>query len=73
MTESSAFANKARQECMEELGVEEFEVVETLDSITCNYCRERTERHIMFRQIWITQHGIKNLFKMKTRQIQKLN
>lgn len=38
MTESAAFANKARQDCMNSLGVEEFEVVETLDSHTCETC-----------------------------------
>ena len=38
MTESAAFANKARQDCMKELDVEQFEVVETLDSHTCETC-----------------------------------
>ncbi len=45
MTESAAFANKARQECMKELGVEEFEVVETLDFITCSFCQEMDGKH----------------------------
>ena len=31
MTESAVFANKARQDCMGKLGVEQFEVIETLD------------------------------------------
>lgn len=45
MTEAAAFANKARQECMKELDVEEFEVVETLDAITCSYCRQMDGKH----------------------------
>ena len=35
MTESAAFANQAREDAMKELDVEQFEVVETLDSHTC--------------------------------------
>ncbi len=45
MTESAAFANQAREDCMNELGVEEFEVVETLDSYTCSYCQGMDGKH----------------------------
>lgn len=45
MTESAAFANKARQDCMVDLGVEEFEVVETLDSHTCGTCGDMDGKH----------------------------
>lgn len=45
MTESAAFANKARQDCMKELDVEEFEVVETLDSNTCELCAGMDGKH----------------------------
>ena len=45
MTESAAFANKARQDCMVDLGVEEFEVVETLDSHTCEFCQSMDGKH----------------------------
>lgn len=45
MTESAAFANKARQDCMEELDVEQFEVVETLDSHTCETCSGMDGKH----------------------------
>lgn len=38
MTESAAFANQARRDCMKELGVEQYEIVETLDSHTCETC-----------------------------------
>lgn len=45
MTESAAFANKARQDCMKELDVEQFEVVETLDSHTCETCGGMDGKH----------------------------
>ena len=45
MTESAAFANKARKDCMIYLGVEEFEVVETLDSHTCGTCGDMDGKH----------------------------
>lgn len=45
MTESAAFASKAREDCMKNLGVEEFEVVETLDHITCEYCQSMDGKH----------------------------
>lgn len=45
MTESAVFANKARKECMENLGVQEFEVIETLDEITCSKCGSMDGKH----------------------------
>lgn len=45
MTESAAFAGKARADCMKSLGVEEFEVVESLDHITCDYCQSMDGKH----------------------------
>lgn len=50
MTESAAFANKARQDCMEELDVEQFEVVETLDSHTCETCGGMDGKHFPMRE-----------------------
>lgn len=47
MTESAAFANKAREDCMNELGVEEFEFCATLDSITSEICQEMDGRHYL--------------------------
>lgn len=38
MTESAAFANMARKDCFNDLGVEKFIVVETLDNETCSLC-----------------------------------
>lgn len=45
MTESAAFATKARNDCMKELGVQEYEVVETLDSHTCPTCQDMDNTH----------------------------
>lgn len=45
MTESAAFAGRARADCMKSLGVEEFEVVESLDHITCDYCQSMDGKH----------------------------
>ena len=45
MTESAAFANAARQDCMKNLGVEEFEVIVTLDSHTCESCGDVDGKH----------------------------
>lgn len=38
MTESAAFANLARKDCFDSLGVEKFVIVETLDKETCPLC-----------------------------------
>lgn len=38
MTEQAAFSNAAQRDCFEELDVEQFEVVETLDGHTCEMC-----------------------------------
>ncbi len=53
MTESAAFANKAREDCMKNLGVEEFEVVETLDTITCEYCQSMDGKHFSMKDFQI--------------------
>lgn len=44
-TESAAFSAKAQETCFSDLGVEEFEVVETLDSHTCLTCGEMDGKH----------------------------
>lgn len=44
-TESAAIAMTAQRDCFEELGVEEYEIVETLDSITCGYCQDMDGKH----------------------------
>lgn len=53
MTESAVFANKARQDSMIELGVEEFEVVETLDGHTCSTCADMDGKHFPMSQFQI--------------------
>lgn len=44
-TESAAFSAKAQETCFSDLDVEEFEVVETLDSRTCPTCGEMDGKH----------------------------
>lgn len=38
MTEEAAISNAAQKECFQELGVEEYEIIETLDLLTCETC-----------------------------------
>ena len=45
MTEQAAFSNAAQRDCFAELGVEQFEVVETLDSHTCETCGGRDGKY----------------------------
>ena len=44
-TESAAFSAKAQETCFSDLDVEEFEVVEALDSHTCPTCGEMDGKH----------------------------
>lgn len=44
-TESAAIAAAAQKDCFQELGVEEFEIVATLDSITSEICRKMDGKH----------------------------
>ena len=45
MTETAAVSAAAQKDCFKELGVEEFEVVETLDSRTCEICQDMDGKH----------------------------
>ena len=40
MTESAAFASRGQEDCFKELGVEEYEIVATLDSHTSEICQD---------------------------------
>lgn len=44
-TENAAISEKAKQACYEDLDVEEFEIVATLDSITCTKCGDKDDLH----------------------------
>lgn len=44
-TEAAAFSARAQQDCFKKLDIEEFEVVETLDSITCDTCGAMDSKH----------------------------
>lgn len=50
MTEQAAFSNAAQHDCFESLGVEQFEVVETLDSHTCSLCGSMDGKHFPMSQ-----------------------
>lgn len=50
MTEQAAFSNAAQHDCFKSLGVEQFEVVETLDSHTCSLCGSMDGRHFPMSQ-----------------------
>lgn len=45
MTESAAISARATEDCYNELGVEEFEVLETLDRHTCEICGAMDGKH----------------------------
>lgn len=55
-TESAAISASAQKDCFSELQIEEFEIVETLDSHTCGICSEMDGRHFPMKdfQIGIT-------------------
>lgn len=55
-TESTAISASAQKDCFSELQIEEFEIVETLDSHTCGICGEMDGRHFPMKdfQIGIT-------------------
>ena len=40
MTESAFFGSESRKDCFNELGVEQYEIVATLDAVTSDICRE---------------------------------
>lgn len=48
-TESAAFSAKAQESCFSDLGVEKFQVVETLDSNTCDTCGEMDGKHFQMK------------------------
>lgn len=53
MTETAAIGNRAQHDCFTELGVEEFEVVETLDTHTCELCGQMDGKHFPMSQFEI--------------------
>lgn len=50
MTEQAAFGNAAQHDCFKALDVEQFEVVETLDSHTCSLCGSMDGKHFPMSQ-----------------------
>lgn len=50
MTEEAAFSSAAQRDCFDELDVEQFEIVATLDSHTSNICQEMDGKHFPMSQ-----------------------
>lgn len=44
-TEGAAIAASGQEDCYMELGIEEFEIIETLDSRTCEFCAYMDRKH----------------------------
>lgn len=51
MTEYSQFASMSNTDCLNDLGVEEYEVIETLDGITCGKCQKMDKKHFPMNQL----------------------
>lgn len=51
MTEYSQFAAQSNTDCLNNLGVEEFEVIETLDGHTCKTCQSMDKKHFPMNQL----------------------
>lgn len=49
-TEEAAIAASSQEDCYMELGIEEFEVVETLDSRTCEFCAYMDGKHFPMKE-----------------------
>lgn len=50
LTEYSQFAAQSNTDCLNSLGVEEFEVIETLDGKTCEKCQGMDKKHFPMNQ-----------------------
>lgn len=50
LTEYSQFAAQSNMDCLNDLGVEEYEIIETLDGKTCETCREMDKKHFLMSQ-----------------------
>lgn len=51
MTEYSQFVAQSNTDCLNDLGVEEFEVIETLDGHTCKTCQSMDKKHFSMNQL----------------------
>ena len=53
MTESAAIASSAQKDCYKELGVEEFQIIATLDRLTCDVCGPLDEQHFPVKEFGV--------------------
>lgn len=51
MTEYSQFASLSNTDCLNDLGVEEYEIIETLDGRTCGQCQDMDKKHFPMNQL----------------------
>ncbi|MDO4301555.1 MAG: minor capsid protein [Clostridia bacterium] len=51
MTEYSQFASMSNTDCLNDLGVEEYEIIETLDERTCGRCQSMDKKHFPMSQL----------------------
>lgn len=51
LTEYSQFAAMSNKDCLNDLGVEEYEVIETLDGRTCEQCQEMDKKHFPMNEL----------------------
>ncbi len=53
MTEYSQFASMSNTDCLRDLGVDEYEIIETLDDRTCGKCQEMDKKHFPMAQLQV--------------------
>lgn len=53
MTEYSQFASMSNTDCLRDLGVEEYEIIETLDGRTCGKCQGMDKKHFPMAQLQV--------------------
>ena len=65
MTEQAAFSNAAQKDCFAELGVEQFEVLETLDGFTCSLCGSMDGQHSIRTAVGVPAHTSKMILECR--------
>lgn len=51
MTEYSQFASLSNTDCLNDLGTEEYEIIETLDGNTCEKCQDVDKKHFPMKEL----------------------